>query len=261
MKEYTNKISLVQNNRGVWDLDPFKGCEDGINNNSKGCYGLCYAYKIAKFRGYNFGKTVYRYFETDRSLGNILKKISQSSFIKGVQPPLVRIGVMCDPSFDWEHTLNIIEKIKLYNSKIVVITKHWKELKENQLYRLKGLYINTSISALDTEIQIKHRLGWYNKLKKHCHSILRVNTADFNDKNLKKIQNKLLNNKNVINNLLRIPKNHKLIKNKIINVEKRQFLTSNVLTSKYNKDVHFGYCVNCPDKCGINFFTPQPNKI
>jgi len=254
MHTYTNKISFIKNDRGVWDIDPFKGCEDGLKNNPNGCYNLCYAAKIAKFRGYDFGKTIYRYFETDTQLGSILKKISQSSFLPDVQPSFVRMGVMCDPSFDWEHTLNIVKKINIFNPKIVIITKHWKELKNEQLDLLKGLYINTSMSALDTPKQRHHRLYWYNKLKKYCHSSLRVNTADFNDLRLKHIQDELLANENVIDNILRIPKNHSLVKNKIVNIEKYQFLNGKVYASKYNKNTYFGNCFNCPDKCGITQF-------
>ena len=36
--------------------------------------------------------------------------------------PFVRIGIHCDPSSDWEHTLKIVDRIKPYQKNIVIIT-------------------------------------------------------------------------------------------------------------------------------------------
>jgi hypothetical protein len=58
----------------------------------------------------------------------------------------------------------------------------------------------------------------------YCNSILRVNTADFNDIKLILKQNELLNFEKVIDNILRFPKNNKLVKNGLVNVEKYNFL-------------------------------------
>lgn len=256
MQKFTEKITFVKNGRGIWDLDPFKGCEDGIKNNVNGCYGLCYAAKSAKIRGFDFSKTVYRYFKNEKQIKNIGKKLQQTSFIHGVCPQFIRLGVMCDPSFDWKHTLNIIDKIKKYNPNIVIITKHWKPLEEQQLQNLKKIkhiYINTSISALDTKEQIENRLEQYKKLKKYCSSILRVNTADFNNLKLKKIQEDLLKNENVIDNILRISPDHYLSKNNIVNIKKYKFINNEVWASKVNEKTYFGICDNCPEQCGINF--------
>ena len=257
MQKFTEKITFVKNGRGIWDLDPFKGCEDGIKNNPNGCYGLCYAAKSAKIRGFDFSKTVYRYFENEKQIKKIGKKLQQTSFIDGVCPKFIRLGVMCDPSFDWGHTIRIIDKIKKYNTNIVIITKHWKSLNDNQLEyikNLKNIYINTSISALDTNDQIKHRLKQYNTLKKYCFSVLRVNTADFNDQKLRKIQKELLENESVIDNILRINPCHHLVQNNIVNIKKYKFINNEVWASKFNKDTYFGTCDNCPEQCGVNLF-------
>ena len=244
MKEYLNKISLSKNSRGVYDLDPFKGCSNGMALNDKGCYGICYAAKIAKFRGYDFSKTVKRDFIDDKHLQKIGKELSKIKF--------VRLGVSCDPSFDWEHTINIIEKIRPFNNNIVVITKHWTNLTYKQCVRLKGVTVNTSISALDSELQLDNRMFWYNKLKEFCNSVLRVNTADFNDEILKVKQDKLLSSEKVIDNILRFPKNHILVKDGIINISKHKFLDTEVYASKYNTNTFFGYCYDCKEQCGIN---------
>ena len=242
MKKYLNKIELTQNFRGVWDLDPFKGCVYSKLNNNNGCYGICYATKIAKSKGYDFSDVVKRYFISEKHFLDIIDKLKKI--------PFVRMGVMCDPSFDWEHTLNIIDKIRPYQKNIVIVTKNWKLLKEEQLIRLKGLIINTSISALDNKEQISIRLEQYNKLKKYCKSILRVNTCDFNNIELRNIQNKLLDNDNVIDNILRFPKNHKLVLDGTINLKKIKFLKTNVYASMHKDNIFFGFCYNCPDLCG-----------
>lgn len=240
MRTYKTKISLTKTYRGVWELDTFKGCEQGANN---GCYGICYAARLAKARGYDFTNVVKRDFINQEhfiEISNKLKKI-----------PFVRIGVMCDPSHNWEHTLNIVDKIKHYQKNIVIITKHWKELKEEQLSRLKGLVVNTSISALDSEAQRDKMLYWYNKLKPYCRSILRVNTADFNDSELRMIQDSLLSNENIIDNILRFSKSHHLVKDGIINVTKQKYLKSYIYASKHSDNIYFGFCNNCLDQCGI----------
>lgn len=265
MNNYTNKITLFKNDRGLWVLDPFKGCYYGLHSryngykcglsdmfknssvnflNKKGCYGLCYASRFAKLRGYKFDKTTKRDFADDKHLKSIGKKLQQILF--------VRLGVNCDPSDDWDHTLSITEKIKPYIKNIVIVTKHWNELGENQLPRLKGICINTSVSALDDGMHVSKRLFWYHKLKDYCKSVLRVNTADFIDAELRQTQNELLQNENVIDNVLRFNKNHELVKSGIVNVKKYKFLSSFVYASKHDENIYFGYCEDCPDQCGIN---------
>ena len=136
MQSYSNRITLSQTHRGVWGLDTFKGCEHGING---GCYGICYANRLARAKGFDFSNVVKREFIDTRHFFHIARKL--------IRIPFVRIGIMCDPSHDWEYTLNIVEKIRSFNKNIVIITKHWNALKEEQLFRLKGTTVNTSISA------------------------------------------------------------------------------------------------------------------
>ena len=116
------------------------------------------------------------------------------------------------------------------------------------------MFVNTSISALDSNEQIEYRLYQYNRLKTYCNSVLRVNTADFIDERLKKRQTELINNEQVIDNILRIPKNHHLVINKIVNVEKHEFLNGKVWASKFNKNTYFGHCDDCLEKCGLTMF-------
>ena len=251
MNNYTEYITLSKNNRGCWDLDPFKGCTLGKSNGSKGCYGVCYAAKIAKFRGYDFNKVITRNFKDEAHLKSIGNKISKLEFL--------RMGVSCDPSYDWDHTISIIEKIKPFieAKRIVIVTKHINKLTDKQILKLKGLTINTSISALDginNMDLINYRLKQYSRLKKYTNSILRVNTAKFINMYLEDLQLTLLDNDNVINTILRIPKSNIMVKNGTLEVAKVDFLGSETYASIFDTNTYFGNCDKCIEKCGLAFF-------
>jgi hypothetical protein len=262
MKHYNNIITLVKNKRGVYDIDISKGCSSGILDNNKGCYNECYAAKNAKIRGYDFSKTIFRYFENDKHKHDIKNQISN------IDMPFVRIGVSGDPSENWEHAINVcewiqkIEQLNLFYDEIkdiVIITKHWNNLTQLQLNRLikLKLTINTSISALDKNEHIKNRLIQYNKLKKYCNSVLRIVSCDFNltnkqSLNYNKIQDRLFDNEKIIDTVLRVSKNNELVLNGIINITKMKFLNSIAYFSIKNKNSFIGKCLICPDMCGIN---------
>ena len=59
MRHFKNKITLIKNSRGVYDLDTSKGCYSGILHNEKGCYNDCYAARYSKKYGYDFSKTIF----------------------------------------------------------------------------------------------------------------------------------------------------------------------------------------------------------
>ena len=244
MKSHDNIIRLVKNWRWVWTLDPFTGCPYGTIENKRWCYGICYARQMDARWWYNFSDLIYRDFINDIHIEKIWKKL--------LTIPFVRLWTMCDPSSDWEHTIGIIRKIKPYIKNIVIITKHWTTLTESQKKELEWVCINTSISALDSQVQINHRLKEYNDLKKYCNSVLRVNTCDFIDKELKEVQDWLLKNDKVIDNILRIPSNHKLVTEWVIIVKKCNFINKPVYASMHDDNIYFWNCIDCPDQCWIN---------
>lgn len=264
MKKYKNIISLSKNERGIWDLDTIKGCKSGLDYTKNGCYGDCYAYKTAKRYGIDFSKSIERNFIDKYHLKSIVNKI------KKIDMPFIRIGCSGDPSENWEHTINVIEKLRFDNQyhlfennqkQIVIITRHWNLLTDFQLLKLKkfNIVINTSISALDDNILLNKCLNEYKRLKPYCKSILRVVTADFNvnneiGSNLYKIQNDLLNNENVIDTVFRPSKNNKFVIDGIINTQKMKFINSVQLLSKYNKKTYIGKCDKCKEMCGLNNF-------
>lgn len=259
---FANKITLIQNSRGVYDLDASKGCCSGMAENDNGCYGDCYAARYSKRYGYDFSKTVLRYFENEAHKQSIRKQLNS------IDMPFIRFGVTGDPSENWEHTIKIIEDISrvyqlsLFKEKqkeIVIITKHWNTLTNHQLEQLSELNVcvNTSVSALDKPGLLKIRLNQYNKLKYYCRSVLRVVSCDFNTENptgnkLAAIQEKLFDNKYVLDNVLRVSLSNKLVVNGIINIEKVMFLKKESYISRFNKDTYIGHCSKCPEMCGVN---------
>jgi hypothetical protein len=264
VKAFKNKITLVKNSRGCYILDTVKGCSICRKEKPNGCYDNCYAKNIAFRYGFDFINPVKRDFTRDnqqlrlfdfqdnKHINDILNKISN------IDMPFIRIGEMGDPSEYWVHTIEICKIIKEAGREIVIITKHWKEISDELLADIAklGLYINTSISALDNDYEIEYRLGQFNRLKNFCHSILRIVSCDFNTDNKEgsireKIQKKILNNYPVIDTIFRPSKDNPLVIKNIINTRNVRFLKSNVLASVYNDNPYLGFCSDCPDMCGL----------
>lgn len=252
MKNYKSIITLTKNDRGIWDLDVSKGCTSGTANNSKGCYNDCYAARTAKIYGYDFSKTILRYFKSVAHERQIINKINKADL------SFIRMGVAGDPSENWGHTFSILRKIKRANKEIVIITKHWSIIPDCYLSELSGykICINTSISALDEPEQLIKCLAQYNRLKPYCKSFLRVVSCDFNKDNkkglrLSEIQSNLFKNELIIDTVFRVSKNNKLVLDGIINIKETKFLGKKCYISKYNRKTYFGKCGTCKEQCGV----------
>lgn len=260
MREYKNIITLSNNSRGVWSLDPSLGCYNGTLENEKGCYNDCYAARTAKKYGYDFSKTVLRHFKNRSHIEQIKNKI------KRIDMSFIRMGTNGDPSENWEHTLNIIKELsndkqlslfKEGKKQIVIITKHWNKLTHNQLKEISkyNICINTSVSALDKKELLDSCLKEYNRIKPYCKSILRIVSCDFNTENkkgleLSKLQERLFYNENVIDTVFRVFKNSKYVTSGLIKIHKTKFLGKKCYVSKYNKKTYFGKCSSCLEMCG-----------
>lgn len=254
LKTYKDELTVEENQKGVLDLDTVKGCTFGCQNCKKGCWGLCYAYKIATFRGIDFTKSVTRWLKTKRQMKEIGKKIFRSN------KEFIRIGTMGDPCHNWNYTIRICKWVVKSGKPIVIITKHWIKLTDEQMKQLGdlGVIINTSLSALDTKEQIKYRLEQYERYKKYGRSVLRIISCDFNrdneiGKELAEIQDELFKNDYIIDNPLRVPLSYPMVKSGIIKVKKIMDINSEVYISKFNPETYIGVCENCPEKCGITF--------
>ena len=270
MREYTNKITLTENARGVYSIDPSIGCSSGLNYQKNGCYGDCYAARYSKKYGYDFSKTVLRYFENESHKHKIIKQIEK------IDLPFIRMGTSGDPSENWGHTIDICKilstkhQLKLFEQQekeIIIITRHWNILTDKQLKQIStyNICINTSVSALDDDFLINRALEQFKRLKPYCKSILRIISCDFNTNNpegLKRslIQKKLFKEYPIIDTVFRCsPKNH-YAKNDIIKIKKTKFLGKKCYTSKYNKKTYFGGCKNCLEMCGAKMLMNDNTK-
>lgn len=261
MRDYSAKITFSRNSRGVYSIDPSIGCASGMDCSKGGCYGDCYAARTAKIYGYDFAKTVLRYFESEQHLQLIKQQIRK------IEMPFIRMGTNGDPSENWAHTLDICEKLQTEKQlelfhvepkEIVIITKHWQNLTSEQIDRIARLKIcvNTSVSAMDNPDLLNNSLAQYELLKPVCRSVLRVVTCDFNTcnsegKRLKSIQDSILDGRAYIDTVFRPSKNNKLVLDNVINVYHKKFLKGKQLASKLHKTAYMSRCETCPDMCGL----------
>jgi cytochrome c553 len=264
MKEYSTKISLIKNGRGIYYVDTSIGCASGMGVSNGGCYNDCYAAKSAKQYGYDFSKTVLRYFENRQHQREVISQINR------IKLDFVRIGCSGDPSENWDHTFEILKVISKCNKEIVIVTKHWTKLTDGQLQFLNtiNVCINTSVSALDKPDQLSENLNQYNRIKPYCKSVLRIVSCDFNLKNetgnrLAEIQRQLFKNEDTIDTVFRPSKKNPLVADRIINVKTGNFNGHKALISKFNKKTFMGKCANCHEMCGAKMNNPNhsyPNK-
>lgn len=253
MKEYSPVISLTRNSRGIYCLDTTIGCSSGMENNPGGCYGDCYSANAAKRYGYDFGKTVLRYFENRQHERETILRISR------IKMPFVRVGCSGDPSEDWQHTVKILKSICRANKQIVIITKHWTNLTNEHLWFFKGenICVNTSISALDKPGLLSNSLEQYHRLKPFCRSVLRIVSCEFNLENetghrLHKLQAELFKNEDVLDTVFRPNKNNPLITDGIVIAKQGVFMGKKCLMSKYNRKTYTGKCSTCHEMCGVS---------
>lgn len=261
MRAYSDSITLSKNDRGIYSIDPTMGCSSGMELGRRGCYDDCYAARIAKIYGYDFGKTVVRKFKSLRHIKEIRKQVRR------VPLPFVRMGTMGDPSENWAHTLNICKIIQsdeqyslfpIKQKEIVIITKHWQNLTSDQLTELQNLKvcINTSVSVLDNDQLFENSLIQYERLKQFCRSVLRVVSFDFNEENeqakiFSERQRQLFNNYQCLDTVFRASKNNRYVTDGIIKIKESKFLGKRTFISKFNKKTYFGKCSTCREMCGV----------
>lgn len=259
MREYSTRISLVKNSRGIFSLDTVMGCASGMANERGGCYGDCYSANASRRYGYDFSKNVLRSFESETHRRSILSKINR------IPLDFVRIGSSVDPSEDWTHTIGILRGIETCNKQIVIITRHWHTLTDEQLayFGTINVVFNTSVSALDKPHTRQHCVAQYERLKPYCKSILRVVSCDFNLDNagghaMARIQAELFANDATIDTVFRPNKSNPLVTDGVINVNRAKFMNGLHLVSKHNPSTYLGKCSTCHEMCGLNVKVENP---
>lgn len=266
MKTYKEAITLVKNSRGCLIIDSVKGCPAGALYEGRGCYSDCYAKSIASRYGFDFEQVRTRKFEANIDqlyLFGFSDKAHVYRICRDIElsdMPFVRIGEMGDPSLAWEHTIGVCREIAAAGKPIVIITKHWKNIPAALLKEAAKLNIciNTSVSALDAQKELEHRLAQFERIKAYCNSILRVVSCDFNRENSDGLDRAIVQEElfkiggaACLDTVFRpSPDNPFVVKN-IIKTQRVQFLRKMVLASVYNKNTYFGRCETCPEMCGV----------
>lgn len=253
LKTYAPELSMSVNSKGVLDVDSVKGCGFGMSAYPNGgCYSLCYAATIAKFRGFDFSKPVSRNVNESKrgAIERRFKKFAATWF---------RIGVMGEPCHDWPLTIHLCEWLGKYKTPVIV-TKHWEPIPEEHLKTLreKKVAVNTSISPLDTPSEIKTRLEQFQRLKNYgVNSSLRIVSAKFGNttegNRLQSVQENLFRHGPVIDNPLRIPSDNNRVKRGDIKTDKHFDLNRKTSVSLFNRRTYLGHCSGCKEQCGLNF--------
>jgi hypothetical protein len=257
--QYLPILTITENGKGVIDCDTVKGCSCGLAKYPDGgCYGECYAYKAAKRYGIDFSVSI------SRKLLN--SRFSRCfDYIKNHPSAWYRIGVSGDPCHDWENTISVCEAFRNAGKTPVIITKHWIELSDFHLERLRslGAVINTSTSGMDTDQEIFNRTAQILRIKQAgIHSVCRVVTCAYGQsgwaKRCREKQDYLLSLGNVIDTPLRASKNNKrVLAGDIILTHKPESIGGGKFVSLHQDDVYLGTCDKCPDQCGVKI-SPQP---
>jgi hypothetical protein len=252
-KLYKNWLTADVNEKGVLDVDTVKGCSAGMAARpSSGCYDGCYAANIANFRGFDFSKSVTRLVHNRTQARAIERKVAAAP------NGFFRIGVMGDPCHAWEETVSVVEWLCEF-AVPVIITKHWRILTDDQIKRLVrcGTSLNTSISALDTPAELKHRKAQFFRFKlSGGNSVARIVSCEFNSENeagakMKAVQAELFGLLPTIDNPLRASNSHPLVKSGAIILSKVKDLSSERTISLENKETYVGHCAGCADVCGL----------
>lgn len=258
-RRYADLMTADVNEKGVLDVDTVKGCTAGMKARpGAGCYGGCYAAKIAHFRGIDFSQAVVR------KIGDAANARMIERAVKAAPEGFFRVGTMGDPSHAWEHTVKVVEWLAPL-AVPVIVTKHWLVAIDAQLARLVacGTVFNTSVSALDTPQELRHRerqIARYAKLGGV--SVARVVSCDFDTSNpegkaMAEVQARLFTRTPTLDNPLRVPRTHDLVRRGVIRVRAVRDLATLRTMSTFNPNTYVGHCSACPDKCGLAFIGPQ----
>lgn len=260
---YRPVLTVVENRKGVLDVDTVKGCTLGMKAHpGGGCYGECYAYKNAHTYGFDFRTSVSRQFMGREHKGTLMKIMLQHD------ASWYRIGTAGDPCHDWKHTIAIVNAFWHLHKVPVIISKHWIPLEDWQLEKLRrlGAVINTSTSGLDSDDEIKYRVSQIKRIKDAgIKSVNRVVTCLFGRsqwaKECKEKQDYLLSLTPIIENPLRASQSNDRVKNgDIVLVKRSSAVGGGKFVSLHRPGIYLGKCNGCPDQCGVDQSTVAKSK-
>lgn len=248
-------LTANENGKGILDVDTVKGCTLGMAAyHNGGCYGSCYAYKMANRFNRDFRKSV------SRKL-TVFNRTDVFISVKNHAAGWYRIGNMGDPCHDWDNTIDVLQFLNATNKIAVIVTKHWIGLSDVQLIELNnlGVVFNTSVSALDSDQELSHRLEQIQRIKDAgMKSVVRVVTCNFGMSQrqayLQGLQDYLLSFDYIIDTPLRVPKTNILVESGDIVLTKKTYSVGGGgrFISLHSDSVYLGRCDVCPDQCGVD---------
>ena len=252
LRRYGRWLTAALNAKGVMDVDSVKGCTLGMQAYpERGCYGDCYARTIAAYRGFDFTVSVCRNFCGREHLATIRRILNAN------EATWYRVGTHGDPSHDWAHTMHVCKYLWPTGKVPVLVTKHWNVLSDDQLERLRkwGAVVNTSVSGMDTDAELAHRLREVERVREAgVRSVCRVVTCDFGDsewaRSCAEKQEQLLSVSPVIDNPFRPSKTHPRVLNGDIRTVRRIDSIGGTHVSLHSPSAYLGRCGECPDQCG-----------
>jgi hypothetical protein len=251
-RRYRPFITAVENQKGVLDVDTVKGCTLGMRARPEGgCYGECYANKIAERYGIDFTVSVSRKLTPEN-------RTSIFCTVRDHPAYWYRIGTAGEPCHDWDNTAEVCEWLQGTGKTPVIITKHWIPLSDDHIRRFKavGAVFNTSLSGLDSDAQLKHRVAQMNRIKAQgVRSIARIVSCEYGQsewaQTAKKKQDYLMTLEPIIDNPLRAEKSNEHVANgDIILTRRDDAVGGGKLVSLHDQNVYLGTCPECPDQCG-----------
>lgn len=259
---YKPVLTASENLKGVLDVDTVKGCYSGMRAYPvTGCYGACYAATTAKMYGRDFTIAVSR-----RPAPWSWREVWRQ--VRDFGANWYRIGTAGDPCHDWDNTVFVCEMLASTGKHPVIITKHWQALGDGHLDRLRKVraVINTSVSALDTEAELRHRLRQIERIAAAgLKSVARVVTCNFGatewGQQRRKVQEELLRLVPCIDNPLRIPaSDQRVIDGHLIVDRIAEAVGGGKSVSLHKPDVYLGKCVGCSDQCGAHMEAIEEKK-
>jgi hypothetical protein len=258
---YSSVLTVSQNQKGILDVDTVKGCEMGMKSHPQGgCYGECYAQRIANRFNFDFGKSVSRKFLDREHAGTIIRLMNY------YRTSWYRIGTSGDPSHDWHNTLVVCRALRHTEKIPVIVTKHWKTLSDSQISELRkfGAVINTSTSGMDTDSEIKHRTEQLERIREFgVKSICRVVTCNYGfsewGRACAEKQEYLMSKTPIIDNPFRVGKFNTRVVNGDIIVTKRNYCIGGKYVSLHSPTTHLGSCDGCSEQCGFETNSNRKN--
>jgi hypothetical protein len=171
-----------------------------------------------------------------------------------------RIGTAGDPCHDWDHTVAIVNALWHVHKVPVIITKHWMLMEDWHIAKLRrlGAVVNTSVNGMDTDGELRHRIGQLERLRSAgIKSVCRVVTCNYGAsawaRACREKQDWLLSLEPVIDNPLRARKlNSRVLNGDIIITRKNESVGGGKFVSLNSPTAYLGTCRACPDQCGVD---------